>query len=365
MRHHLSRGSIATAAITLAVLASAAPGSAQDPRYTLNLTLTGAGVYDDNIYFARGNPEGGMVMRFRPAVLGRYRLTPDLSVEGNYSFDADYYPTEPELTDPFASHGGTLGARYRAGERTTISASVQRALSANAGDLFGGWGLEMGRLQGSVWGVIAGVSQRISKTGTLGADYSYQTITFGRDDTSRTHGVSLTYNQQLTPRTEMSVGIGPRFVDGWRSMDGTAALQHRLERGSVSLAYGRSRYPAPGRDVDTENLTLTGQVRLTRTMHLSVSPGYFTHRYGDGGAEDGRAWRVMVSTGWQLRPDLSLRASYQHVRQDVGPFDPPTVRSLPWIARNLFALSFSVGVGRPRQASTNPGIGPMNTGSTR
>ena len=361
----MGRGSLATAATTLAVLAQAAPGTAQDPRYALNLNLTGAGVYDDNIYFARGVKAGGVVMRFRPAATGRYRLTPDFSLDANYSFDADYYPTQPELTDPFASHGGALGGRYLLGERTTISAGVQRALSSNAGDLFGGWGLEMGRVQGSVWGASAGVSQRISKSGTVGADYSYQTITFGRNDTSRTHGIALSYNQQLTARTEMSLGFGPRFVDGWRSTDASAAVQYRLEHGSFSLAYGRSRYPVPGRDVDTESITLTAQFRLSRTVTLAASPSYYTHRYGGGGAEDGRAWRAMVSSSWQLRPDLALRASYQHVRQDKGPFDPPTVRSLPWIARNLLAVSFSVGIGRPRQATANSGIGPLSTGATR
>jgi outer membrane usher protein FimD/PapC len=359
----MSRGSLATAATTLAVLAQAAPGTAQDPRYALNLNLTGAGVYDDNIYFARAHPVGGAMMRFRPAANGRYRVSPDFSLEASYSFDADYFPTEPELTDLFASHGGMLGGRYRAGDRTTISGSVQRALSANAGDLYGGWGLEMGRVQGSVWGASAGLSRRISKGGTVGADYSYQTVTFGRDDTSRTHGVSLSYNQQLTPRTDMSVSFGPRFVDGWRSLEAAAGAHYRLERGQVSIAYGRSRYPAPSRDVDTENITLSGQYQLSPTVVVSASPGYFMHRYGDG--HDGRSFRMQVSTSWQIRPEWAVSATYQHIRQDSGPFDPPTLRSLPWIARNLLAVSFSVGVGRPRQASASPGIGPINTGSTR
>jgi hypothetical protein len=360
----MSRGSLATAATTLAVLVQAAPGAAQEPRYALNLNLTGAGVYDDNIYFARANPVGGVVMRFRPAATGRYRVTEDFSLDATYSFDADYYPSQPELSDPFASHGGALGAHHALGERTTVHAGLQRALSANAGDLFGAGGLEMGRLQGSVWGASAGVSRRISKSGTAAADYQYQTVTYGGSDTSRTHGIALSYSQQLAPRTEMSLGFGPRFVDGWRTTYASASVQHRLERGALSLAYGRSRYPVPGSAVDTANITLTADFRLSRTVELSASPSYYTHRYG-GATRDGRAWRVMFSSAWQLRPDLALRASYQHVRQDSGPFDPPSVRSLPWIARNLLAVSFSVGVGRPRQATANSGIGPMNTGAAR
>ena len=105
--------------------------------------------------------------------------------------------------------------------------------------------------------------------------------------------------------------------------------------------------------------------RGTRRVQLSVAPGYFLHRYGDGPETDGRAWRVLVSTAWQARANLGMRVTYQHVRQNLGPLGTAAAPARPWIARNLVAVSFSVGVGRPRTSSANPGFGPLNTGSTR
>jgi hypothetical protein len=325
----MGRGFIATAACGLAALAQTAPARAQSPRWEGQLSLTGAAVYDDNIYFERRDPTGGAVIRFRPSATGTYRANPDVSLEASYSFDADYYPSQPELSDAFASHGGALNARLRVGERTSFNAGVQGGQSATAGDLFGTWGLELGRVKGTTWGAHAGVTRQVARAGSVSADYSYQTVTFGEN-----------------------------------VADATASLQYRLQHGSLSVGYGRSRYPAPGHDVDTDSVMVGGQVQLSPTVELSASPGFYWHRYGDGPGGEGRAFRFTTTGGWQARPNLAVRLTYQHVRQDSRP-GQLALSSLPWIERNLLALSVSVGMGRPRKASANPGIGPVNPVTTR
>jgi hypothetical protein len=364
VRLHWGRGSIATAACGLAVLASAAPADAQAPRYEAQLSLTGAAVYDDNIYFERRNPTGGAVIRFRPLASGTFRATRDLSFEATYSFDADYYPSQPELSDAFASHGGALNARWRAGQRTSFNVGVQGGQSATAGDLFGTWGLELGRVNGTTWGAHAGVSRQVTRAGSASADYSYQTVTFGDVDESHSHGLSLNWNQQLTTRTDLSLSFGPRFVDGESVADATATVNYRLEHATLSAGYGRSRYPAPGRDVDTQSVMASGTLQLSPTVQLSASPSFYWHEYGDGPGGQSRSLRFTSTAAWQARPSVSARLTYQYIRQEGAP-GQPSLRSLPWIERNLLALSVTVGMGRPRRTSANPGIGPVNPAATR
>jgi hypothetical protein len=360
----MGRGSITSAAWGLIALASAAPASAQSPRWEAQLSLTGAAVYDDNIYFERRNPTGGGVMRFRPVGSGTFRATPDLSFEASYSFDADYYPSQPELSDAFASHGGALNARWRAGERTSFNVGVQGGQSATAGDLFGTWGLELGRVNGTMWGAHAGVSRQVTRAGSVSADYSYQTVTFGDTDESHSHGVSLNWNQQLSSRTDLSLSFGPRVVDGESIAEATASLNYRLQHSTLSLGYGRSRYPAPGQDVDTQSVMAGGTLQLSPSVQLSASPGFYWHRYGDAPGGEGRSLRFSTTAAWQPRPSAAVRLTYQYIRQDGVP-NEPGISALPWIERNLLALSVSVGVGRPRKTSANPGIGPVNPAATR
>jgi hypothetical protein len=348
------------------MVAWAVPVRAQDTgRYTVRASISGSAVYDDNIYFEREDPQGGAAIRFRPAMNGAYRVSRDLWLDASYSFDADYYPSRPELNDLFASQGASLAGRYQLGTRTNVNLGAQYSTSNTAADLIGGSGLELGRVQGTAWGFNAGGSRRISKAGTLGLDWAFQTVSYEENPDSRAHSVLLNWTQQVTSRTGLSLGAGPRFVDGGTSTEATASIQHRIQHGSLSLGYSRSRYPAPGRNVDAESLSGTAQLTLSPTVQITASPGLSRYRYGEGDAEGGRNWRMVFSASWQISPVLGARAMYQHVGQDRGPAQGPAFPRGPWISRNVFALSFSAGVGRPRETHVNPGIGPVKQGPTR
>jgi hypothetical protein len=349
--------------VAFALAASAVPARAQQtPRYTFSATLSGAAVYDDNIYFEREDRQGGAVTRFRPAMTGGYRVSPDLSLDASYSFDADYYPSQPELNDAFASQAASLAARYRLGARTNVNLGAQYSASATAGDLIGGSGLELGRVQGTAWGFNAGGSRRISKAGTLGLDWTVQAVSYEGNTDSRAHSLLLNWSHQITSRTGLSLSAGPRFMDGGTSTEGAASLQHRIHHGSLSLGYSRSRYPAPGRHVDAESLSGTAQLTLSPTVQVTASPGLSRYRYGD--AEGGRTWRMVLGASWQIRSALGARVTYQHVGQDGTARGPAFPRG-PWISRNVLALSFSAGVRGPRDTGLNPGTGPLKQGSTR
>ena len=204
----------------------------------------------------------------------------------------------------------------------------------------------------------------MSAHGSLALDYSYQVVSFEDDPATRAQSVTLGWTQEVTARTGVALSVGPRIVDGGTSTELAASIRHQLEHASLSLAYGRSRYPAPGQEVDTENLSATAQIPLSRTVSVSASPGFYRHRFGDD-ERPSHSWRVLLVTSWQLRPSVTARATYQHVRQDALPEQGLAARRGPWIARNLFAISFTAGVGRPRGTSVNPGIGPVEQGATR
>lgn len=356
----------AGAGLVMAVAVLAVPAGAQETgRYTLRAYVTGAAVYDDNIYFHRDDREGGAMTRLRPAINGSYRLSRDFSLDGNYSFDADYYPSQPELNKLFSGQTASLGSQYQAGPRTSVRLGAQYSTSATASDLIGGSGLELGRLRGRSWGVQAGGSRRISKGGTLGLDYSYQAVSFGDASGLPAQSVSLNWTHRLTARTGLSVSGGPRFVDGGTSAEAFASLGHQLEHGSLSLGYGRSRYPAPGRAVDGESLAVTAELILSPRLTISASPGLYRQLYADADADRSRTLRMSASASWQIRRGAGVRAMYQHVRQDgrLGQAlaNPPGL----WLSRNLFAVSFSVGMSRPRDTRANPGMGTTPPGATR
>ena len=166
----------------------------------------------------------------------------------------------------------------------------------------------------------------------------------------------MNWSQQLGSRTGLSLGVGPRFVDGSTSAEVTASLQRRIQHGSLSLGYGRSRYAAPGRDVDAESLSATAQLTLSPAVQVSATPAVFRHRFGDDG--EGRSWRMALTASWQIRPELSARASYHHLRQDGRARPGTPLAREPWVSRNLFSVSFSAGVGRSRGARLRPGVGP-------
>jgi hypothetical protein len=350
----------------MALVALAVPGVAQETgRDTLRVSVTGVTVYDDNIYFEREDRQGAVMTRLRPAITGTHRLSRAFSLDGSYSFDADYSPSQPDVNKLFASQAAALGGQYQAGPRTSVRVGLQYSTSATASDLIGGSGLELGRLRGRAWGVQAGASRRITKGGALGLDYSYQAVSFGDASGLPAQSLSVNWTHQLTSRTGLSMGAGPRFVDGATSAEAMASIAHRLEHGSFSLSYGRSRYPAPGRAVDAESVSGAAELILSPTLTISASPGLFRQLAAEGDADRSRSLRMLVSAAWQVRRGVGVGAMYQHVRQDGRLGQAPAILPGPWLSRNLFAVSFSVGMKRPRDTRANPGIGPTTPGSTR
>jgi hypothetical protein len=242
------------------------------------------------------------------------------------------------------------------GARTSVSVGAGFSQSATAADLIPGAGLDLGRIQGRAWSASAGASRRLSKAGTLGLDYSLSHVSFGDVHESRAHSVSLHWSQQLTAHTGLTLSLGPRFMDGNTSAEASAFIVRRMERGSLSVGYGRSRYAAPGRDVDAEGISGSAQLLLSRTVSVTASPGLYRHRYADG--ETGRSLRLALVGAWELRPGLSARAIYQHLRQDGFPGVPGVFADAPWFARNVFAVSFSAGLSRSRDDKVDAGVRP-------
>ena len=350
--------------MAVAAAALAAPAGAQEsPRYTLRAHVNGTAVYDDNIYFEREDREDGVGMRFRPGVDGSFRATRDLSFDASFASEADFYPGQPELNDLFASQSAGLAGHYRLDTRTGMTLAGQYSRSSTSADLISGTGLEFGRVAGTSWGFQAGATRRMSAGGSLAFNYSHQTVSFEDLPETVARSISVGWNQQLTERTSLSLSAGPRFVDDGTSTEAIASIQHRIEHGSLSLGYARSRYPAPGREVDVESLSGSLQIALSRSVQLSASPGLFRHRFGD--SAQSRAWRVVAGASWQVRPGLSARAVYQHMRQDGRPELNVVFRDGPWISRNTLAISFSAGFGRPRGERLQPGVGPVGEGPVR
>jgi hypothetical protein len=355
LRHRAARKCTGAAAVA-AVLCAAAPAGAQAPRYTWRASLTGTAIYDDNVFFEHEDPQEATAMRFRPSLGGGYRVTPGLSFDGSYAFDAEYYPGHRDLSDAFAGQAASLAGQLQAGERTSLGFGAGFSQSATAADLIPGAGLDLGRIQGRAWTLHGGGSRRLSKAGTLGLDYSFSHVSFGDRHESRAHSVSLHWSQQLSPHTGLSVALGPRFMDGSTSAEASASIVRRIERGSLSVGYGRSRYAAPGQDLDAESLSASAHFTLSPTVSVSASPSVYRHRYPDG--DTGRSLRLALLASWEVRRGLSARAVYQHLRQDGLPRAGVVVPGTSWFARNLFAVSFSASLSRSRENKVDVGVPP-------
>jgi hypothetical protein len=354
-------GSRLPAAVAAALLAGAADARAEDVgRYRVRGTLMGSALYDDNVYFDT-DPDSGTALRLHPGVDGLFRASPTLSVEGAYGFDADVYPDQPELNSLFASQLATASARYRVDARTSLSLGAVYSQSNTSGDLVAGAGLDFGRVRGTSWGMSAGGTRQVSRAGTLGLDYARQTVAYEDTPDSLVQSLTLNWSQRVAARTGLSLSGGARFVDGATSAEGSAMLHRDIERGTLVLAYARSRYPAPGQAVDVESVTATGVFTLSRAWQVSASPGYYRNRLED--EQQTHSWRLALSASCQVRPGLSARATYQYVRQNALIAGTLGLQQGPWISRNVFAVSFTASTSRPREQRVQPGVGPLRPAS--
>jgi hypothetical protein len=319
-------------------------------------------MYDDNIYFTHEDRQHGTAIRFRPGLFGTHRLTRTLSLAGAFSSDVDFFPEHPELNSTFSAKAASLQAQYRLGSATTLVAGGHYTASWNAADLVPYAGLEYGRLFGKSWGLQAGASRRVGGGGSVDLSYSFGSVSYRTEAAPvRAHALSLSWTQPLSERVSVGLGAGPRYGDdGSLSADGSASLRYRLERGMLSLGYSRGRFAAPGREVDTSGVSASAELRLSRAITVTASPGLF---WQDAGAATGRSWRMVAGVGYELSPALTAQLSYQHASQNDLALAPSGPRR-PWLSRNTFGLNLTASAARPRRKESPAGLGPGRPGPT-
>jgi hypothetical protein len=262
------------------------------------------------------------------------------TVNGNYAFDAEFYPDFPVLNDAFARQSVSLGMQLHVDARTSVSASGQYSSTATASDLLPGTGIEIGRHPARGWGAQGEISRRVSPFATVSLEYAWNRLEFGGASASGSHAVSLGFTRQLGPRTGVSLLAGPRYIEGSVSAGASASIQHRVQHGHLDLSYARGRSAGPLNELDTESLSGAAQYAPSLRLMLALSTTYYRYRSTEVAAQ---GLGASASAGYMLAPHVQLVMTYQNTRQQGRPDSPDLLGRLPWIPRNVVSVGITVG----------------------
>lgn len=369
--------------LSLALLASATPARAQTrasnpsgPGWYLIPELDVSAVYDDNLFFNAGIPESSAYARLG-AGLSVERQSPGKVFRSGYSFSSEIFPTRlDELTDllarqnAYARFNGRVGARSEMSLNVSLLASKRpedpsgielgrrrsksynlnlshrrRLNAAHSWDLGYGFGfrelsdrLELG-LDTKNYGHNLSTSwvQRYSARTSGSLRYAYRlifqpdlTVNLSGDDELQSHVVDYRWSTVLTPRTNLTFALGPRYSQSyvfapepslglekaWRlAPEARIAIGHRRPRHSFDIAYVRSQFQSFGLVGVSETHSVAGswQYEPVQRFSFTVSPGYYRNRRAEMTVETIRAVlraRWDMSRSYQL--DISYRVSHQN-----------------------------------------------------
>lgn len=311
--------------------------------------------FDDNVFLQPGGKRSDLISRFSPGVTGGFRSA-TLSVEAGYTFDAEVYVNNPELSDPANRQRATAGFRYlpsalltlgldtsyvqtetpselttetglviarRSADELTIAPSavyrVTPATSADFGYSYGGSRVT-GGLATHTQHAQLGLAHRVTPldTGTLG----YRLGVFDSEGTASvtSHALLFGWSRRLTQQVLLDLRAGPRLSDGTLSPEVSAGFEHRFEAGRLSLGYSRSETVVVGQAgrVETESLVASVTLKPTALLELHVAPAIRRTSIGTGGAPDITVYAADAGVSYRIARWLRASAAYRFSLQEQG-----------------------------------------------
>lgn len=324
--------------------------------------LTVTGVRDGNL-FSTALPQSDFITRYTPGVETGFRGARH-SVVARYGRDLETFAEHPGLDTARARQNATLDLQSRAERGLTLGlhgawvttltpgdfnittgvASERRparrlVLSPTAafrfdarttGTLTGARTLD--RLSGGVQTDVRTIDLRLERRASARSAWSvgclfsrFEFEAAGGPDLTTARSLTLGWERALGRRTALSLRGGPRVSEGSVDPEIAVALEHRMKRGSLSLAYDRSLTTVLGRSgaVVAESLSPAASLRLWRDLRVSLAPAIFRVR-GLDGAEETRVRVLALELSARLTDWLSLGTAWYDSRQETPAGAPGT-----------------------------------------
>lgn len=266
------------------------------------------------------------------------------------------------LNPMFSNNQSLFSSRGDRINNTTIAELTYMASARSTFTMSGSYGLMRFRNSGGIDSdhriYSTGFDRLVTRKDTLGIVYGFSQIRFrgvgfGIDD----HFVQLSYGRKVTGRVAFEVAGGP-MVDifhnsttssGRRySWNAHSSLRYRLPRADLGFSYGHFTTNGSGILFGAETDTLSGTVgvRLSRTWSTSINPGYTRNtRLRQTTVGNASASFDSVYAGFSLQRalgpymDMSFRYNLQDQRSSVT--GPSGIGSGSTFVRHLFGFGFN------------------------
>jgi hypothetical protein len=336
-----------TAAI-LCFLLLAAPAAAQND-FLLRPSLGVAEIYDGNVFSQPGSRQRDFITRVSPGLACAF-VSPRLSVDARYAFDAESFREHRELTKAQARRSASLEANFKPRARLDLRARGAYDDTLSPAELDPGIGLEIGRARAERFTFGGGADYRPGPLSQLTADYIFTrdevaggassefqsaSLNLDRSLTSRS-GVSLQglvrlfafdggptqtvpvvtlgLRHELTPRLYISLRGGPRLSD--REPEVSAEVRLRVRRVEAGAYYVRTQATSIGRSGVFETRSAGAALSFrSPSLVVSADPGVLWTR--SEGVE-AMVYRMGLELLWPLTTWLTFGASAQASLQRDG-----------------------------------------------
>lgn len=292
--------------------------------------------FDDNVFGEPSGQRSDFITRFSPKLLAGYRST-RFTIEGSYTFDAEVYVKNPDLSTEAARELAVLDVQYLPTRRMTLGLRASYFETETATDLFPETGRQLGRLDASLFGASSSIAYRFTPRDTGSFTYGVSVFEIGavrdvRTDPITTHAALAGWTRRTGERTTLTLQAGARAADGEIGPEASVRLEHRLRLVRVSVSYERSDATVVGREGTGSTEVLLGSVVWDVLRSLEVNSGIAVRRVSGVQGQNGAALMVYgltASAVYRATRWLSARAAYQFTYQDGRPDD---------IQRNVFSI---------------------------
>jgi hypothetical protein len=238
--------------------------------------------------------------------------------------DTEGYQEHDELnTLPVRQQVRVMLARA-VSKNTNFSTGFSYQQTEVPGEIVDPGGIDIGRGTGRGWSGLAMLTHIAGPRDQVGAHYMYRVIELPDTPIDRAHVLQLRWGHALSRDASVSVEAGTAWIDERLTPEAAVKVKKGFRRADLSLSANRSHSPLPesGRSLDTNSVSASLSVPLSRKLTLSLGPGYFTSSGGDG--EDSQAIRGTATLALRLGPLANVNASYRysHERQGARPGSP-------------------------------------------
>jgi len=308
-------------------------------------------VYDDNIFSTASKPESDFITRFTPTIQAGYQSEP-LTVLGRYTFDSEIYPDHPDLTNAQVRQRASAELKYLPIRPLTLAVNGNYAETQTPSELnvltelqvgrsrasslslapsvayqfdplttgTGGYTFSRGELSGGVstdtHAMNLGLDRRLTPRDTGSLGYTFNHYLFGGSLPSEgtnsltSHVLTFGWTREITPVTNVTLRVGPRFTEGTVHPEVSASIAHKLKAGELSVTYAKSQSTSIGlgRVVDTDRVTASMTYQPVRFLQLSATPGFYRNTSGE---TESKVYSLTLGATYQLTEWLSLVGSYQ------------------------------------------------------